>query len=283
MSKTLNDILKGKKASKIETTSIGKDPGVDYKPKDEVGQKFVDILKTEKHEDRVGNTNEPKTSYTMDDPKMKNFGHKKGKDQVVYGESTEVKKHLTEVITKKSSNTKSTNEEIELVSEEHPEMQKAVDGLSELMSGDSSGFVKRKYGFGLGGSGTYETALHRVAQHHGVEPMELRKAHDKSMFPMKEEFNFGDIAKNKTINSHEEIEMVKGELKAIANKAMHALISMPEGMHVKPWVQAKVAQAKEMINSVHDHMVFGQENEDAPADTPMTFPGMNLDASGANV
>jgi len=95
-----------------------------------------------------------------------------------------------------------------------------------------------------------------------------------------------DLPKGRADDTQEEIEMVKAELKALANKALHILMAMPQDLHVEPWVQAKIAQAKEMINSVHDYMVYGDHDqpEDEQTDTPMTFPGMNVDnALGMNV
>jgi len=88
----------------------------------------------------------------------------------------------------------------------------------------------------------------------------------------------------------EAVDMVKTELRALSNKAMHLVMSMPDKMHIEPWVQAKIAQAKEMVSSVHDYMVYGDHDEDesAPADTPMnytrsgpvnTIPAYNLDIS----
>lgn len=92
-----------------------------------------------------------------------------------------------------------------------------------------------------------------------------------------------DIAKYKTDDTQDEISMVKTELKAIANKTMHLLSNMPENAHVEPWVQAKIAQAKEMIGSVHDYIVYG-DHEDEQTDTPMTFPNMSADVNtGQNV
>ena len=58
MAKTLKDILNGVKASKVVPGSTGKDPGVDYAPKAPNEQEFVKLHKTEKHSDRVGNTDE---------------------------------------------------------------------------------------------------------------------------------------------------------------------------------------------------------------------------------
>jgi len=70
--------------------------------------------------------------------------------------------------------------------------------------------------------------------------------------------------------------MVKAELRALANKAMHLVMQMPEGMNVEPWVQSKIAQAKEMVSTVHDYMIYG-DHEEEQADTPITFPNTNVD------
>lgn len=56
-------------------------------------------------------------------------------------------------------------------------------------------------------------------------------------------------------------DMVKTELRALSNKAMHLTMTMPDGMHVEPWVQAKIAQAKELVSSVHDYMVYGDHDK----------------------
>ena len=87
-------------------------------------------------------------------------------------------------------------------------------------------------------------------------------------------------------NSDEAADMVKTELRALANKAMHLVMNMPQGMHVEPWVQAKIAQAKEMVSSVHDYMIYGdhkEEDEQATADTPSTFPNYNVDPGATGI
>jgi hypothetical protein len=81
--------------------------------------------------------------------------------------------------------------------------------------------------------------------------------------------------------------MVKSELKALANKAMHLISQMPDSMHVEPWIQAKIAQAKEQVSAVHDYMIYGdhdKQDEKEQMDTPMTFPNMSVDVNtGRNV
>lgn len=87
------------------------------------------------------------------------------------------------------------------------------------------------------------------------------------------------------LQSHDDsgYSMTRAELKALADKAMHLVMSMPEGMHVEPWCQAKIAQAKSMINDVHDYMLYS-EKDNEQTDTPLTFPNMSVDVNtGQNV
>ena len=78
--------------------------------------------------------------------------------------------------------------------------------------------------------------------------------------------------------SDEEAAMVKTELRALANKAMDLVTQMPQGMDIEPWVQSKIAQAKEMVSSVHDYMIYGDhKQEKEQTDTPITFPNTNVD------
>jgi len=114
----------------------------------------------------------------------------------------------------------------------------------------------------------------------------------------------GDQPQQPRGDSDEAASMVRTELKALANKATHLTMNMPQGMHIEPWIQAKIAQAKEMVSAVHDYMIYGDhENEstpdttgggggsaggalvmNGPMDTPMTFPNMSVDVNtGQNV
>lgn len=92
----------------------------------------------------------------------------------------------------------------------------------------------------------------------------------------------------------ESAEMAKAELKAIADKAMHLVMSIPDSMMVEPWVQSKIAKAKEMIAGVHDYMVYGDHSEQtAPMDGGVdmssgtvrnTYPNFSADVNtGRNV
>ena len=94
----------------------------------------------------------------------------------------------------------------------------------------------------------------------------------------------GDVPRG---DSNEAVDMVKTELKALTSKATHLVQNMPSGMHIEPWVQAKIAQAKSMISDVHDYCIYGdhqEEDEQTGPETPMTFPSMSVDVNtGRNV
>lgn len=88
----------------------------------------------------------------------------------------------------------------------------------------------------------------------------------------------------------ESAEMLKTQLKAIANKAMHLVTQLSDDQLIEPWVQSKIAVAKEQVSAVHDYMIYGNhdknnvDKEQTGPDMPLTFPGMNVDVnSGVNV
>ena len=150
--------------------------------------------------------------------------------------------------------------------------------------------IAKKYKDYVTGGGSTETAsrykshVNMLSKKTGEHPDNINKQIRKHVKAMKEDVHgSSDIAKYKTNDTEEEIEMVRTELKAIANKTMHMLSNMPADHHIEPWVQAKIAAAKEMIGSVHDYMMYSDE-EDEQTDTPITFPNMaNDSAAGINV
>jgi hypothetical protein len=87
----------------------------------------------------------------------------------------------------------------------------------------------------------------------------------------------------------ESAEMAKTQLRALANKALALAMHLNDDQVVEPWVQAKIAVAKDNVTAVHDYMVYGdhdkpEKEQTSPMDTPMTFPNMNVDVNtGVNV
>jgi len=129
---------------------------------------------------------------------------------------------------------------------------------------------------------------HRTQSVHGGHTIHIHEEVKKHVKAMNEELAIpllgGDHPPRG--DSEEAIEMVKSELKALANKAMHLVMQMPQGMHVEPWCQAKIAQAKSYVSDVHDYMIYGdhEDEKDEQMDTPLTFPNMSVDVNtGQNV
>lgn len=89
MAKSLTDILKGVKKSKVEAGSTGDQPGVDYAPKSQGDRDFVASHKVEKHEDRVGNDDKLYKASNVKRTSMKNHGHPSRKDEAQYKQNNE--------------------------------------------------------------------------------------------------------------------------------------------------------------------------------------------------
>ena len=363
MAKKLTDIVKSKdkrlesvKASKVSPGSTGERPGVDYKPKAPSEQEFVDLHNIEKHAGRAGNSigvyDGGPVKYSMDDSRMKNFGHKKGKDEEVnaVGESFNplmqhdvdtlkgIHRRMSDALDRAHPNAKYSDishtvdtefqarkalaaNGVKVARHKHkqvieslscnmsedgkkcnvhgmdacPESTKKIKKLNEIITKKTSaGEIIKDFQQSddpkFAGKSKEERQRMALGAYYGMHP-EKSKTNEETEL-VNEDLAVpllgGDsIAKFKTNDTESEIEMVKAELKAIANKAMHLVMAMPEGMHIEPWVQAKIAQAKETISGVHDHMIYGNHDkpeEDEQMDTPMTFPNMNVDVNaGVNV
>ena len=236
MAKQLKDIiLKGVKSSKNIPNTLGKDPGVDYKPKAPDEQDWA--AKTgpiEKHADRVGNGDDiyqaTNVKYVLKSPEEKRHGRERPEDKKVYEEVN--KKAGAAVCNESSEGTfceahgMSKCPPMKKINEKEVSEEKYI-GLTNL---------KRKIG-----------------------PMM-----NENTIPV---FNSHD--------SNEAVDMVKTELRAMANKAMHLVMAMPAGMHVEPWVQSKIAQAKEMVSSIHDYMIYGDNSKPEEDEQGMNVGNMN--------
>jgi hypothetical protein len=160
---------------------------------------------------------------------------------------------------------------------------------------DAQGIAKKYKDYVTGGGSSdtasrYKSHVNMHAKKTGQDPDAINKEIKKHVMAMKEDIAVpllgGDHPPRG--DSDEAIEMVKAELKALANKAMHLVMQMPDGMHVEPWCQAKIAQAKSYVSDVHDYMIYGdhdkQDEEDEQTDTPLTLPNMSVDVNtGQNV
>lgn len=235
---------KGVKKSSVEAGSTGKDPGVDYEPKPKSEQDFVAAHKTEKHDDRVGNGDDVykgSTKYSMNDKRMKNFGHAKGKDESVY----ESKKMECEACGKMYEGAKcecggmATKKKLILGGKKLDEVITSKTPTSKVIDD----FVHSKNPKFAG-----KSKEERIRMALGAKYSMMRKE---------------DIDEAKNVDdTPEEISMVTTELRAIVAKSEELLKKMPSGMHIEPWVQAKVAMAKASIGSIHDYILYKDVKEE---------------------
>jgi hypothetical protein len=76
-------------------------------------------------------------------------------------------------------------------------------------------------------------------------------------------------------------EMAKTQLKALANKAARLSMMMKDDQQLEAWVQSKISNAKQMVDAIHDYLVYRDppemNKETTGPDSPMTFPHMNVD------
>jgi hypothetical protein len=362
MAKTLKDILNGVKASKVVPGSTGKDPGVDYAPKAPNDQEFVKLHKTEKHSDRVGNTDElyqatnikhsqvaePKHGYKK--PEDKNVNEAAKCNMTEEGVSCPVhemadcstpKKTLKEVLTKKTSageiikdfrkskdpkfagksgeerqrmalgayysmhpeKSKKTNEEVESINEVnhreygakgkmHPDMAKGMDvGMHTDFYQHGTG----DKGYGMVTKNDGKTVHVRSKARTGT----LGKTHKFTVTPHlgeeTEGFNSGalhgvgstEMSEDLAVpllggsDGDESAEMAKTQLRALANKALHLAMQLGDEQMIEPWVQAKIAVAKDHVSAVHDYMVYGDHSKDKEEDEQTAPVDGGIDMTGA--
>ena len=259
MAKQLKDILNGVKASKVVPGSTGSDPGVDYAPKAPDEQEFVKKHATEKHADRVGNGDDvyqaTNVKHSLEKPGEERHGHKKPKDKTVYeaakcnmteaGTACPVhemadctKKTLKEVLTKKTP-----------AGEWIKDFQKSKD---PKFAGKTP--EKRK-----------KMAL--AAYYDKQRNEEVESVSESLAVPL-----IGSA------DSDESAEMAKTQLRALANKAMHLALQLSDDQMVEPWVQSKIALAKDYVTSVHDYMLYGEKEPKKEQTAP--YDG-SIDMSGA--
>lgn len=78
----------------------------------------------------------------------------------------------------------------------------------------------------------------------------------------------------------ESAEMAKTQLRALANKALHLAMQLNDDQIVEPWVQAKIAVAKEQVTAVHDYMLYGDQKKETEKEQTAPYDG-GIDMTGA--
>jgi hypothetical protein len=279
MAKPLKDILKqahdrikGVHAAQTSAGSLGKDPGVDYQPKSGDEDEFVAKHSVERWDEPEGNPDHSKNvKYSLDTPQNSRMGnnHEKSKKDyfVPVKESEDVKCNHTPkgkmcpVHGMLKCWSAKPIKEVSKVNEVLTKSTTAGETIHDFVHSKNPKFA---------GKSKEKRKQMALAAYYAKQNEEVKE--DLAMPLLGSVHGSSDIAKYKTDDTGAEIDMVRTELKAIANKTMHMLSNMPADKHIEPWVQAKIAAAKEMIGAVHDYMVYSDHEENETTDTPMQMP-----------
>lgn len=247
MAKQLKDILAGVKSSKVVPGSTGSDPGVDYAPKAPDEQEFVKKHSTEKHADRVGNGDDiyqaTNIKHAMASPKEDKHGHKKPDDKKVYEAA---KCNMTEAGT-----------------------ACPVHEMADCTKKTLREVAKNPYAIGMA------AAMKKTGDKPPLKKSTITKAHDIAKSVANESLAVPLIG---STDDDESAEMAKTQLRALANKALDLAMRLSDDAVVEPWVQSKIAVAKDQVTSVHDYMVYG--NNGAKKEQTAPYDG-SIDMSGA--
>ena len=259
MAKQLKDILNGVKASKVVPGSTGSDPGVDYAPKAPDEQEFVKKHATEKHADRVGNGDDvyqaTNVKHSLEKPGEERHGHKKPKDKNVYEAA---KCNMTEAGTacpvhEMADCTKKTLKEV--LTKKTP----AGEWIKDFQKSKDPKFA---------GKTPEKRKKMALAAYYD-------KQRNEEVEPVSESLAVPLIG---SADDDESAEMAKTQLRALANKAMHLALQLSDDQMVEPWVQSKIALAKDYVTSVHDYMLYGEKEPKKEQTAP--YDG-SIDMSGA--
>ena len=303
MPKSLKDILDGKKSSKTVPGSTGTKPGVDYDPKAGDEQKFVKKHATEKHDDRVGNGEDiyQATNVKKVSNKITNKGHDKGEDESVYEDTSKWSKQ-DHIDYHKGRHERAVASLIRNPKDKGMERTADIEhGARKALSKLGIKVAKPKHPSVFEEKEAEEVKCNETPAGtycpvHGKKECS-KQLREKSV---KEDLAVPLLGGDHDHDDHEALEMAKTQLRALANKAMHLVMAMTDDMHIEPWVQAKIAVAKDNVTAVHDYMIYGdhdkpEDEQTSPYDggievppssgmVPGTFPSFSADVNtGRNV
>jgi hypothetical protein len=260
MPKLLKDILDGVKKSKIVPGSTGSDPGVDYAPKAPNEQEFVKKHEREEHADRVGNGDDiyKATNIKPSLAKETQHGRINIKDSEKVNEAA--KCNMTEAGTycpvhemaNCSFASKKTLKEV------LTKKTSAGEFIKDFQGSDNPRFA---------GKSKEKRKQMALAAYYAKQNEEVKEDLAVPLLGSKD--------------NDESAEMAKTQLRAIANKALHLAMQLGDDQMVEPWVQAKIAVAKDNVSSVHDYMIYGDHSKEKEEDEQTAPYEGGIDMSGA--
>ncbi len=121
------------------------------------------------------------------------------------------------------------------------------------------------------------SAMKKTGDKPPLKKSTITKAHDIAKAVAKEDLAVPLLGDK---DSDESAEMAKTQLRALANKALHLAMQLNDDQIVEPWVQSKIAVAKDYVTAVHDYMIYGDHEEKeqtAPYDGSIGMTGAPRD------
>lgn len=217
--------------------------------------------------------------------------------------------HSIGKITKVNEDFHDSSEEQDLIALEEAtakQINDRLDSLTAAKKAEKAGDKKAQYGHMADYHLKYATHSKKssdIAQHksQAEKYRAASKMFEESKCNMTEEGKYCPVHENATcptqktlkekpvkeslafplIGSHddESAEMAKTQLRALANKALALAMHLSDDQVVEPWVQAKIAVAKDNVTAVHDYMLYGDHDEPEKEQTAPYDGG--IDMSGA--
>jgi len=308
MPKLLKDILDGVKKSKIVPGSTGTNPGVDYEPKAPNEQEFVKKHEREEHADRVGNEDDiyqaTNIKPALANPKETKHGRKdiKASEKVNEAANT-TNKTLKEVLTKKTSagefikdfqdsdnpkfagKSKEKRKQMALgayYAKQNEEVKLDEASAESLITNFKDrqaylGHKKQEADHMTRANKSKDTTKQhhlRMADQHNVNANDILDRYKKTNEDLAVPLLGGK-------DNDESAEMAKTQLRALANKALHLAMQLGDEQMIEPWIQAKIAVAKDHVSAVHDYMVYGDHSKDKEEDEQTAPYDGGIDMSGA--
>jgi hypothetical protein len=237
MTKSLNDILKGVYKSKVVPGSTGIEPGVDYAEKSKDGREFVAKHKVEKHEDRVGNSDEVYNASKVKQSKDEKHGHTPDpKAKTAYKQHNEAYLAISQ------------KREPAYNSEGHYKMTYAKFG-----SKDGTKEVKHTHiKFPEGEKPTTPERVKNLVTN-SPEHKQL-KADGYKLTHYGEHAGEATIKEAKDAREYDyEGEMAISQIKSIMNHSEQLMSMLKPNTNLPEWVQSKITLAKDYIQTAADY------------------------------
>lgn len=282
MPKLLKDIvskdkrLEGVKSSTVVPGSLGTKPGVDYAPKSSGDRSFVAKHRVEKYADRAGNKSDvysaTNVKNSLKSSKEDRHGMESPNDEKVYEDKIDEAWTKQQLIDYHKGRHERNVADL-MRDPKNKNMKNSADNEYDAR------MALKKLGVTVNKPkhpSVYEAKEDSASCNMTKEGVSC-PTHGKANCSSSKKINEIDKVNKEDLavpllggNSDESAEMAKTQLRALANKAMHLVMSISDDIIIEPWVQAKIAVAKDNVSAVHDFMVYGdhdkEEEQTAPSD-----------------